>query len=173
MISLHCLVAPNVTGKSGERKGRAQGFEFKECVWRWIPRAWDHGGRKLTKEQAELTGMGSLSRDSATSLGCYSSCCTMWTIWPSGSNGVWMAEADGMLFAVFGRWTGEWQWRPLECGRTACHLQQTTAPLLRSSNTLLLCVPGETCLIQVLRSPLWSNGKSKGWVPGNHWCARG
>lgn len=170
---LHCLVAPNVTGRSGERKGRAQGFELRECVLGWIPRAWDRGLRKITKEQAELAGMGSLSRDSATGLGCYSSCCTTWTIQSSWSNGAWMAGGDGMLFAVFGRCTGEWQWRPLGCGSTACHPQQTTAPLLRSSNTLLLCVSGETCLILVLRFPLWPKAKSKGWVPGNHWCARG
>ena len=154
-MSLYYLVTPNATGRSDERKGRAQGFWFRERVWGWIPRLLDHGGRKVTQDQAEVTDMGSISRGSTTGPGYYSSCPTTWTIRSSRSKGAWMAVADGDAF--YNPWqapTGNQQWRPLGIWCKACHQLQTTPPLLRSSNILLLCFSGEACLIRVLCFPV-------------------
>ena len=50
-----------------ERLGFSNLYRHKcgQPVWEWILRMWDNAGRNIKLDQAELTDMGSLSRDSA------------------------------------------------------------------------------------------------------------
>lgn len=121
----------------------------------WCQDCWIMVEGRYVQDQTEVTDMDLLSRDSARSPGYYSSCPTIWTIWSSRFKGAWMTVADGD--AICNPWqapTSDQQWRPLGIWNKACPQLQTTPPLLRSSNILLLCFSGEACLIQVLCFPM-------------------